>query len=172
MDILKRICVLAFLVVFALCAGSCKKTEEQAVIESGKAFDFTLTDLNGSAVRLSELRGKVVIIEFWATWCPPCKESVPELNKVADKFRDKNFQLIGISVDKGGEALSNVRAFVKENAVAYPVMVDSGKVNVAYGVNGIPAMFIIDKEGRIVKRHTGFIPDLAQILSKDVEELL
>jgi peroxiredoxin len=172
MDILKRICVLAFLAVFALCPVSCKKAEEQAVIESGKAFDFTLTDLNGSAVRLSDLRGKVVIIEFWATWCPPCKESVPELNKVTETFRDKDFRLIGISVDKGGEALSNVRTFVKENAVAYPVMVDSGKVNVAYAVSGIPAMFIIDKEGRIVKRHNGFFPGLARTLSKEVEELL
>jgi len=169
---LKKICVLVSLVALGLFAASCKKAEEKIVSESGKAPEFTFTSLQGSAIRLSELRGKVVIIEFWATWCPPCRESIPELNKVSEKFRDKNFQLLGISVDKGGDALSKVRDFVKEYSVVYPVMVDNGSVNVAYGVSGIPVMFIIDKEGKVVKRHMGFFPGLAETLSKEVEELL
>ena len=170
MDHLKKICVLASLVALCLFAVSCKKAEERAVGESGKAPEFTFTSLQGSAMRLSELRGKVVIVEFWATWCPPCREAIPELNKVSEKFRDKNVQLLGISVDKGGDALVSVSAFVKEHAVVYPVMVDN--VNVAYGVSGIPALFIIDKEGKVVKRHMGFFPGLAETLSKEVEELL
>ncbi len=172
MDHLKNICVLACLVALCLFAVSCQKAEERAVGESGKAPEFTFTGLQGNAVRLSELRGKVVILEFWATWCPPCREAVPELNKVSENFHDKNVQLLGIAVDKGGDALSKVSAFVKEHAVVYPVMVDSGSVNVAYGVSGIPVMFIIDKEGRVVKRHMGFSPSLAETISKEVENLL
>ncbi len=172
MDHLKKICALVFLVVLALFAASCEKEKPRVIAESGKAPDFALTDLGGNTIRLSALRGKVVVVEFWATWCPPCKESVPALNKISGKFRDKNFQLLAISVDKGGGALSSVRDFVKENPVDYPVMVDDGSVNVAYEVGGIPVMVIIDKEGKLVKRHIGFSPDLAQILSKEVEELL
>jgi peroxiredoxin len=173
MNHVKTICVLASFVALVFFAQSCKKAEEKVIAESGKAPDFAFSDLDGgSNVRLSELRGKVVIVEFWATWCAPCKESVPELNKVFEKFRDKNFRLFGISVDKGGDALSHVRAFVKEHGIVYPVMVDSGSVNVAYGVSGIPVMFIIDKEGKLVKRHMGYFPGLAETLSKDVEELL
>jgi peroxiredoxin len=176
MDHLKKTCVFVSLVALCLFAVSCKKAEEKTAAESGKesgkAPEFTFTSLQGSAMRLSELRGKVVIVEFWATWCPPCKEAIPELNKVSEKFRDRSVQLLGISVDKGGDAPSRVSAFVKEHAVVYPVMVDNGSVNVAYGVSGIPVMFIIDKEGKVVKRHMGFFPGLAETLSKEVEELL
>jgi thiol-disulfide isomerase/thioredoxin len=114
----------------------------------------------------------VVLVEFWATWCPPCRESVPELNEVYEKYKGKNFELLGISVDKGGDASSSVRAFVKEHAVLYPVLLDERNVNNLYEVSGIPAMFIIDKEGKVVKKFTGFIPGLGEILSKEVEGLL
>ena len=114
----------------------------------------------------------MVIIEFWATWCPPCKESVPELNEVYEKYKGKNFELYGIAVDKGGDAATAVRLFVKEHAVAYPVLLDDRNVNSLYEVSGIPAMFIIDKEGKVVKKFTGFIPGLGETLSKEVEGLL
>lgn len=169
---LKKLCVVVSLLAIAFFGVSCKKAEERIIGESGKAPDFTLTSLQGSVIRLSELRGKVVIVEFWAMWCLPCRELLPELNKVYEKFKDKNFELLGISVDRGGDALSRVRAFAKEYAIIYPIMVDNGKVNVAYGVSGIPAMFIIDKEGKVVSRHMGFIPGFADKLSKEIEGLL
>ena len=172
MDRLKRTCALMAVLVVFLVALSCKKTEERTARESGKASDFSLTDLQGAAVTLSQMRGQVVLVEFWATWCPPCSESVPELNKVYEKFKDRNFRLLGISVDKGGDVVSRVRAFVKEHAIGYPVMVDDGSVHVSYGVSSIPVMFVVDKDGRVVKRHMGFIPGLAEILSKEVEDLL
>jgi thiol-disulfide isomerase/thioredoxin len=172
MDRLKKIRVLLFLVAVCLLAVSCKKAEETVVVESGKAPVFTFTGLKGEALPLLELRGKVVIVEFWATWCPPCREAIPELNKVFEKFQGRSVQLLGIAVDKGGDAASRVSAVVKEDAVVYPVMLDSGRVSVAYGVSGIPALFIIDKEGKVAKRHMGFSPGLAETISKEVEELL
>ncbi len=171
MAYLKKLCVVASLLAIAIFGVSCKKAHER-VTGGGEAPDFTLSNLQGGSMTLSKLRGKVVLVEFWATWCLPCRESVPELNKVYEKFKDKNFELLGISVDRGGDALSRVRAFVKEYAIIYPIMVDSGTVNVAYGVSGIPAMFIIDKEGKVVSRHMGFIPGFAQTISKEIEGLL
>lgn len=171
MNHLRKLCIVACAVAVVFFAASCSRNTEK-VADSGKTLDFTLGDMQGSKITLSGLRGKVVIVEFWATWCPPCRESVPELNEVYEKYKGKNFELLGISVDKGGDALSSVRAFVKEHAVLYPVLLDDRNVNSSFGVGSIPVMFVIDKEGKVVKRHTGFIPGLAKTLSKDIEGLL
>jgi len=160
-------------ITIAFLAASCSRSaEKEKVADTGKAPDFTLSDTQGNARTLSALRGKVVIIEFWATWCPPCRESVPELNEVYERFKGKNFELFGIAVDKGGDASSAVRAFVKEHAVTYPVLLDDRNVNSLYEVSGIPAMFIINKEGKVVKKFTGFVPGFGDTLSKEVEGLL
>ena len=171
MDPLKTLCVVVSSITIAFFAVTCSKGPEK-VADTGKAPDFTLSDTYGHATTLSSLRGKIVILEFWATWCSPCRESVPELNEMYERFRGKNVELLGISVDKGGDAPSAVRAFLTEHAVAYPVLLDDRNVNSSYGVSGIPAMFIIDKEGKVVKQFTGFIPGLGRTLSKEVETLL
>ncbi|HET6516119.1 MAG TPA: TlpA disulfide reductase family protein [Thermodesulfovibrionales bacterium] len=161
------ICLLA-LALFVL---SCTR-EKERVLEEGKAPGFTLTDLQGTKVSLSGFRGKVVLLEFWATWCPPCRESIPELNRLYDKYRDKGLTVIGISMDKGGDVSSTVGSFMKEQGVVYPVLIDDGKVSALYGVTSIPAMFIVDKEGKMVKKFVGFIPGLAENLSREIEALL
>ncbi len=171
MSHLKRLCILVSMLVLVLPSVSCRKTAEK-VVEPGKAPDFTLTDTQGSARTLSSLRGKVVLVEFWATWCPPCRDSVSELNRLYEKYQGKNFEILGISVDEGSDAPSVVRQFVKEHAVIYPVLVDDRNVNNLYEVSGIPAMFLIDREGKIVKRFTGYIPGIGETLSKEIDALL
>lgn len=168
----KQVLVVLCLCAVAFSAASCKKTERSRVVEEGKAPDFTLTDLRGTKVTLSELRGKVVLVEFWATWCPPCKDAVPEMNKVYEKYKDKNVQVLAISVDQGGDVASKLNSFVKEHRVDYPVLIDDKKVNVSYGVGNIPVAFIIDKEGKVAKKHIGFMDELSEKVSKDIEALL
>jgi len=168
---LKNLCVVVSLFAFLFFAATCSRDTEK-VIDTGKAPDFTLSDNRGHATTLSSLRGKVVVLEFWATWCPPCRESVPELNAVYEKFKGKNVEFLGISLDKGSEAPSAVRDFVTEHAVSYPVVFDDQNVNRLYGVSGIPAIFIINKDGKVVKSFTGFIPGLGITLLKEVEALL
>ncbi|HYA26986.1 MAG TPA: TlpA disulfide reductase family protein [Thermodesulfovibrionales bacterium] len=162
------------LVIISFLAASCSKAPEtfEKVAEPGKAPDFNLRDLQGRALALSSLRGKVVILEFWATWCPPCRESVPELNGIYKKYKGKNFELLGIAIDKGKNAPSEVSEFVKKHVVIYPVLVDDKDVNSAYEVSGIPAMFVIDKEGKVVKSLAGYIPGIGEALSKEVDALL
>jgi len=161
------ICVVA-LALFAL---SCSKPRGHASI-GDRAPDFTLRDLDGNKIQLSELTGKVVMVEFWATWCPPCRESIPEMKGLYEKYRDRGFVLLGISIDKGRNAPVEVSSFVKEHSVTYPVLIDNGDVNASYRVSSIPTSFIIDKEGKIVSKRTGFIPGLGGEISKEIEALL
>jgi peroxiredoxin len=164
--VLLVICSIALLLVSASC-----KNRGKAVVEEGNAHDFTLNDIHGDRMTLSALRGKVVLLEFWATWCPPCRDSVSEMNELYDKFRGKDFELLAISLDEGPSALSTVTSFVKEKGITYPVLMDDGKVSSDYGVMNIPTVFIIDKSGKTAKKHVGLMPDMSTTLSKEIEAM-
>jgi len=158
--------------LFTLVASCTSGKSDVATLEKGKAPGFTLADVRGGKVDLSGLRGKVVLVEFWATWCPPCRESIPDLHSLHDKYKDRGLAVVAISLDKGADAASAVGSFMKEHAIRYPVLMDDGKTSQSYGVTSIPALFLIDKDGRIVKRVAGFIPGLADDLSQLIERLL
>lgn len=150
---------------------SCAKEKKQAV-EGGQAPDFSLNDLDGVEVRLSNLRGKIVLLEFWATWCPPCRESIPAMNELYKKYNDKGLVLLGISVDKGQNIVEDIRAFIREYAIQYPIVIDSKNVNLLYGVYSIPTLILIDKAGKIVLKNIGFSPEMEKRLSSEIERLL
>lgn len=154
-----------------LLALSCAKEKKQAV-EGGQAPDFSLNDLDGVEVRLSNLRGKVVLLEFWATWCPPCRESIPAMNELYKNYNDKGLVLLGISVDKGQNIVEDIRAFIREYSIQYPIAIDSKNVNTLYGVYSIPTLILIDREGKIVLKNIGFSPEMEKRLSSEIERLL
>lgn len=158
------------LMVF-LVSSSCTR-EKKPAIKGDEAPDFKLSTTNGSEVHLSDLRGKVILIEFWATWCPPCRESIPIMNEIYKKYNEKGLVLLGISVDKGRNVVEDLRAFVGEYSIQYPVLIDSKNVNNIYGVYNIPTTFLIDKEGKIVLKNIGFSPDVENKLSAEIERLL
>jgi peroxiredoxin len=109
--------------------------------------DFTLTDLQGKSWHLADLRGKVVLVNFWATWCPPCRKEMPDLQALYDKFKDQGFVVLAIS----DEDAAKVKPFITERKIGYPVVLDPGrKVNTLYEVAGIPKSFVYDREGKIV----------------------
>ncbi len=166
----KSFLIICAIVVLFL-ALSCKKQEGQAPKES-TVLDFTLADIQGTKVTLSGLKGKVVLVEFWATWCPPCRDSVPEMNKLYEKFRGRNFELLAIAIDGSSNIRSDVGSFIKENGIAYRVLIDDDKASSVFGVINIPVVFLIDKNGNIVKKHTGFMPGLSEELSNEIEVLL
>jgi len=118
-----------------------------------KATDFKLKDLNGNELSLSDLRGKKVFLNFWATWCPPCKAEMPEIEKLYQET--KNSDLVILTVDIG-EPLSDVKTFIDQNNYNFKVLLDSNqKVAAQYGISAIPTSFFIDKEGNIISKHTG-----------------
>ncbi|MCM8812178.1 MAG: TlpA family protein disulfide reductase [Candidatus Omnitrophica bacterium] len=118
------------------------------------ASDFQLTGLNGEAIELGSFRGKVVLLDFWATWCPPCRAEIPHFNELYSAYKGQGFELIGLSV---GEDPEVVRSFVAANDMRYPVAISNEKVEQAYGgIRGIPTTFLIDKKGRIAQKYVGY----------------
>jgi peroxiredoxin len=109
--------------------------------------EFTLKDLSGKTWTFSELRGKVVLVNFWATWCPPCRKEMPDLETLYSRFGSKGFVVLGIS----DEEAAKVEPFIHERKVSFPILLDPGrKVNDLFVVNGIPKSFVYDREGKLV----------------------
>jgi peroxiredoxin len=109
--------------------------------------DFTLTDLQGTAWHLKDLRGKVVLVNFWATWCPPCRKEMPDLDRLFNKFKDQGFVVLAIS----DEDAAKVSPFIAERKIAYPILLDRGrKVTELFKVEGIPKSFVYDRAGKLV----------------------
>jgi len=112
-----------------------------------QAADFTLLDLEGKPWHLRDLKGKVVLVNFWATWCPPCRKEMPDLQALYDKYKGQGFIVLSIS----DEEASKVSPFIAERKITYPVLLDPGrKVNDAFVVEGIPKSFVYDREGKMV----------------------
>jgi peroxiredoxin len=118
------------------------------------AADFVLPDLQGRAVRLSALRGKVVVVNVWTTWCPPCREEMPSMERLWQKLQGRDFQLLAVSQDEGGAPV--VEEFVRQAKISFPVLLDAEhQVGDRYGVWGYPETFVVDRAGRVAERVIG-----------------
>ena len=149
-----------------LLLAHCAKEKRQS---QGAAPDFTLKTLDNEEISLSGLRGKVVLLDFWATWCGPCRESIPHLVQLQKNYQEKGVQVIGLSVDKGDG--SAVRNFVKSMEIPYPVVMTPEDVARNYGVSSLPTTFLIDKEGKIRDKMIGFSSAVASQMGARIEEL-
>jgi len=162
---MKKTLAVIVLVFFVLLSGCEKKVPRV----NSPAPDFILKDIEGKSVRLSDYRGKVVVLEFWATWCPPCKLAIPEFNSLYEKYIGREFEVLAVSID---EDSSGLRSFAKEYGISYPVLADNKNVAELYGITNIPTTIIINKEGIISNKHLGYVPGMAELLSEDIEALL
>jgi peroxiredoxin len=183
--------IFCLLLVMILIAGGCKKNKteptQQTEVESeitptqpiadstpsttgGKpAPAFTLQDLNGKSISLSDFRGKVVILDFWATWCPPCVREIPHFIELYEQYKDRGFAMVGISLDHAG--ISTVKSFVRKYRVNYPILMADGQVGNAYGgIPSIPTTFVIDSAGNIRKKYVAY-HDKA-VFEADLKKLL
>lgn len=118
---------------------------------SKQAPEFSLRTLEGNEVKLSDYKGKKVIINFWATWCPPCKAEMPAMQKLYERVNGQ-FDLLAINIDPKND----VAGFVNDNRITFPVLLDeSGKINESYSILSVPTTFLVDEKGIIVKKHIG-----------------
>ncbi len=138
------------------------------------AADFELPRTEGGTLRLSDYAGSVILLDFWATWCAPCRQAVPHLKSLYEDYRDQDFVVIGVALDAGGAKV--VEKFVDAFEITYPTAIGNQEVVQKYGnFRGIPVSFIINREGQIVERHTGFRPrtfyepTIEALLNKDAE---
>ena len=140
------------IIVLAVFIG-CTRSDERSTATSGEAPNFKLQDLNGKTVQLSDFKGKPVLLDFWATWCPPCRDSIPGMVKLHKDYADKGLVILAVSVDGG--ATEDIRSFQKEYGMTYTVLMGTEDVASQYSVRTIPMMIVIDKSGKIQKRYLG-----------------
>jgi cytochrome c biogenesis protein CcmG/thiol:disulfide interchange protein DsbE len=137
-------------------------------LESGLAPDFTLTTFKEETITLSELRGRVVIVNFWASWCPPCREEAAYLEATWRKYKDRGVVFIGVDYV---DARPNALAYIEEFDITYPNGPDLGeRIAEAYGIQGVPETFYVDKAGQLRGVHIG--PLSPPILDNKIDELL
>lgn len=147
----------------------CTNKEDNKKPLSGRAPNFALEAVNGGTLRLEDLRGKVVLLNFFATWCLPCRQEIPDFVRLYENFKHKGFEIVGIGLDMEGAAV--LRPFLRHFRVSYPVLLGTREVVVDYGgIRGIPTTFLIDKNGIIAERFVGLRPP--RVLEQSVLELL
>ena len=160
---------------FSFAAGSSLEANLEAVAPCDQDaklanLDFTLKDMNGADVALAAFRGKVILLNFWATWCGPCRIEVPGFVALQEEYRDQGLVVLGLSVD---DPVSRITAFAAEFKVNYPMLVGLGRDDVqeAYGpILGMPTTFFIKRDGTVCKTHTGLATK--DDVEKDIKDLL
>jgi len=172
--------VLVFLLVLVGCdqeqTPPAKITPTAAAPASGvelgaRAPDFTLTDLQGQKVMLSQFRGQVVLVNFWATWCPPCREEMPSMESLHRRFKDQGLVLLALNVDEDGAPA--VIDFLKGKDYTFPILLDTGaEVQNLYQVFRFPETFVIDRNGNIVDRVIGGRNWMSDVMVKRINFLL
>jgi peroxiredoxin len=149
----------ALSVWFTVAAASAALSATVPAFAADPASDFTLRDVDGQSVSLSTLRGNVVVMSFWATWCGPCKEEMPHLQKMYGELKEKGLTVLSISIDDARSA-SRVKPFIKTNGYTFPVLLDRDSTVIgSYNPSKtLPYTVVVDQKGEVVKRHSGFNP--------------
>ncbi|MBI3194365.1 MAG: TlpA family protein disulfide reductase [Ignavibacteriae bacterium] len=120
-------------------------------LREGIVPNFSFTDANGQTTNFDSFKGKVTLVNFWATWCGPCKMELPDLIALSKEYADRNVRFIGISTDRGSDVVEDVRTFVQKSGITYQIVIANDEIESAYGnVNAIPTTFIVDENGKIV----------------------
>ena len=136
--------------------------------ENEKALDFSLKDLKGKNYKLSDFKGKVILLNFWATWCPPCRYEMPLLDKLYKEYKKMGFEVVAVSLDSNP---NNVTEYLKNNSVSFTILSDKeGKVGYTYQIVAIPTSFLIDRNFVIRKIYLGILPE--RDFKKELEKWL
>ena len=167
----KRILIYGIVVLclLGLYVAGRRTAQKPKLAASGNAApDFTVTDINGRKLSLSDYKGKVVLLDFWATWCTPCRDEIPHFVEMQEKYGPQGFQVIGISMDDDAKP---VREFYDKFKINYPVALGNDKLAQSFGgVLGLPVNFLIDRDGRIVAKYLGATD--TSVFDKAVGDLL
>lgn len=144
--------------------------KEKTTDLSGPAPDFTLKSLDGKNIRLSELRGQVVMLNFWASWCGPCKQEMPLLDALYKRYQPAGFTLLGINAE---EDITDAKKLLAKDPVAFPVLLDTdSKMSETYGVDAMPSTVLIDCDGNLRHLHRSYVPGDEKKYKKMIKSLL
>ena len=163
-----RLHTLRLVLAAALAMGA--TLESGAVAPATAAPDFTLRTMGGPNLRLQEQRGRVVLINFWATWCGPCRQEMPHLNRLYEKYRASGFVLLGVNVDDDKRNAVDVAAKL---GLKFPVLLDTDKkVSRLYELSTMPSTVLIDRDGRVRAIHRGYQSGVEDLYDKQIRDLL
>lgn len=171
----KRFCLLAFQIVnlfciYTLLSAAPPNPWDIEDLIGKKAPDFTLKDINNRPFNLSSLRGKVVILNFWATWCPPCRAEMPSLNNLYREYRNKGLEVVAISTDR---SYTVIKDYISKNPSDITILIDTdNKVSRQFKVFSIPTTFLIDRNGIIIERYLGEENWTSPEIKKKIKETL
>ena len=171
--------IMAFLALIIIAMLAIKPPAEPKKIPQGTvsgtktgfkpAPEFSLKDSSGTEKKLSDFRGSVVIIDFWATWCPPCREEIPHFVDLYNQYKDQGLEIIGVSMDQSPERV--IPGFIERNNINYTILFGEDSVYDLYGgINAIPTTFVVDKDGNLVRKYIGYREK--GVFEQDIKELL
>ena len=142
-----------------------------AILQKGdRAPALKLVTTSGQPVTLANYKGYVLVMDFFATWCIPCKESIPHMNALNRKYGKQGLQILGVSVDEGGE--SEVKSFITERKISYPVVVAPEDLQTEYGLRSIPTIYVINKKGIVAEKYQGFSEQTGRAMEETIKRLL
>ncbi len=154
----------------ALLLVSLTTTNLSATAISGEAPNFTLKSNSGKNIKLSELRGQVVLINFWASWCGPCRQEMPELNKLYSKYKKLGFTILGVNVEEDN---TDALKIIRDDKISFPILFDSeNKVSRLYNVTGMPTTVLVARDGTMRYLHRAYKPGDINKYKKWVKELI
>ena len=160
-----------FLAATLSTAGAQEKPAKD--ILGNKAPDFTLSSVTGEKFRLSSLKGKIVVLDFWAVWCGPCTDSMPFFQKLQDTYRTEGLEVVGLHVNDRMPPADEVKDFLDELGIRYRNVVSTTEVDDSYLVYAMPTTYVLDRNGVVQKRHIGFNPKTApERIESEVKALL
>lgn len=165
----RLICWLATAALFAML--TVLPTHAHAAPREGQpAPNFKVVTTSGQPVSMSNYRGYVLVVDFFATWCPPCNESIPHLVEINRKYGKQGLQVLGLSMDEDGEQV--VKDFIGERHINYPVALATEQVQVDYGIVSVPVMFVIDKKGKVRETYRGYSDETGRAMEELIKKLL
>jgi peroxiredoxin len=157
-------------IVLGTALAACAGAAIAAVTPSQLAPDFTLRTMGGPNLRLQEQRGQVVLVNFWATWCGPCRQEIPHLNRLHEKYRASGFQVLGINIDDDARAAVELATRL---GIKFPVLLDTDKkASRLYDMSAMPATVVIDRDGRVRYVHRGYRDGFEKTYEQQIRELL
>ena len=161
--------IFLFLILLIFSCSKQDKAELSTDLIAKPAPYFILPDINGKMINFNDFKGEILILNFWATWCPPCREEIPNFQDLYALHKGKGLEIIGISIDQGG--IMAVKPFVEANKISYTILIGSEEVTNAYGgIIGIPTTFVIDRKGNIARKYVGYVDK--EVLEEDIKKLM
>lgn len=153
MKLLRNAALLPILLTFIL--SSCSSSDTPATGQLGNAPGFALEGMDGKTIDFDQYKGKLVLVDFWATWCPPCRRSIPHLAELHTKYSNQGFEVVGISLDNTGR--ESVATFVRDYAIPYTILMGTQETAMKWNIgSGIPVAILVNRQGAVVEKVVGY----------------